>query len=1008
MRSVFSILFLCGVLFASPLQAQPADSRQVLLITSYHQGDNWTDSLVDGMLELLLKRPEINLAIENMDVRRNPGQEHLDYVSQCLLNKYQHQPQDLIIVADDAAFNFILESRDNLFPGTPVVFCGVNNFHPERVQGKPMIVGVNENTSLAATLDLALQLFPATETVYAIATDRTSVGLKNLEEYHLVAPDFSGRLQFKELLNMTTEDAPEVLGSLHGNGVLLDLTGLLTPTGGYLPRHEATQLIVESSHLPLFSLWTTAVGVGALGGVVIDGRYQGLKAAEMALKILDGTPASDLPLVTDSPNVLMVDYKQLQRFSVDLKKLPQGSLLINRPFSFYQEYKQLTWFVIVVVILLFSVILLLLFILFLKQREGKFKRENEERFQMIFRGNNTIMLLVDPETTAVIDANHAACSYYGYRLSELQDLSFSGLSASETEPVVRALKEALHGERKLLVQSHRLKDGKVRDVEVSFSAIKLDRQILLLAIINDVTTRVLAQKEQADNEQKFRALFEHVTDYALILQMRDNELIIVDMNEAACEFHGYTRSELLGQPMSLLDAGILERGTRQEVMDIIKGGTSSFEVEHRRKDGSRFPIEVVICGVEISGESFLFSVERDLTQRKETESQRLDLEKQLRQKYKMEAVGLMAGGIAHNFNNNLAIIIGNLELARIKLAEHIKGLPHLDYAITAAQRAGDLVRQIMAFSRQEVEIRSTVNIVKIVLETVKLLRSTVPSTIDIRMEAPSDDNEMIILASANRIQEALLNLCSNSVHAMDEKGILTIVVEEVTLTENDLPLTGSQQAGTYFLLSVQDTGCGIPEDIRDKIFDPFFTTKEVGQGTGIGLATVQGIVEQHGGLIKIESSLGQGSRFNLYFPKSTQEGRSEIGQEEFLGGGDERILIVDDDETLARTLTMMLATFGYNVTTETDSQKALELISQDLDGYDLVLSDQTMPGMSGLELSHEILKLCPDMPIILCTGYSSKIAGDQAENFGLKAFLMKPIEIPLLLQTVRRILDAKK
>ena len=396
---------------------------------------------------------------------------------------------------------------------------------------------------------------------------------------------------------------------------------------------------------------------------------------------------------------------------------------------------------------------------------------------------------------------------------------------------------------------------------------------------------------------------------------------------------------------------------------------------------------------------------QDITERKQAEKERQELETQLRQKYKMEAVGTMAGGIAHNFNNSLSVILGNLELSQLKNNNPEVSIL-LQNARIGVMRSRDLVSQIMSYSRKGAQSMAPLHLPLIIDETLKLLSSTIPTTVQLHQAISPDSAQATINADASQIQEILLNLYSNAVHAMEEKGRLDITLDVVDLTNKELPHPGQHQPGRYARITIRDTGCGMTAEVQQKIFDPFFTTKEMHEGTGMGLSTVQGIIEQHNGLITVESTVGQGTAFALYFPvidqaQATQPTPVKVD----IPSGAEKILFVDDDEMLAKLGERMLTELGYQVSMMTESPEALKLFAANADYFDLVITDQTMPDLTGKELIQELLKIRPDIPTIICTGYSSQVSEEEAEKLGAKAFVMKPLDLQELAQTVRRVLD---
>jgi PAS domain S-box-containing protein len=381
-----------------------------------------------------------------------------------------------------------------------------------------------------------------------------------------------------------------------------------------------------------------------------------------------------------------------------------------------------------------------------------------------------------------------------------------------------------------------------------------------------------------------------------------------------------------------------------------------------------------------------------------------DAEVELRQKHKMEAVGYMAGGMAHNFNNNLSIILGNVELSLLKLPKDSELVPFLENAKIAIRRSRDLVLKIITYSRKGIQNTTPIRLMTIIDETITLLSSTLPSTINLHKNISPICDSNFVLADASQIQEVLINLCNNAVHAMNEKGHLTISLNLAELSDEEIPAQYDGIPGRYAKLSVQDSGCGMPAGMLDKIFDPFFTTKEEHEGAGMGLATVQGIVAQHGGVIKVNSLPGQGTVFDLYFPVIDKSETEPKSNNEDMPKGTEKILFIDDDEILAALGEALLSEMGYQVTRMTESPGALKLFSANPDYFDMVISDQTMPDLTGMELLQKVKEIRPDMRTILCTGFSSQIDEGQAQQQEIDAFCMKPLDLPELLQTIRRVL----
>lgn len=389
--------------------------------------------------------------------------------------------------------------------------------------------------------------------------------------------------------------------------------------------------------------------------------------------------------------------------------------------------------------------------------------------------------------------------------------------------------------------------------------------------------------------------------------------------------------------------------------------------------------------------------------RKETE-EREQLEKQLRHGQKMEALGLMAGGIAHDFNNILAAMIGFTELTIDHLPEGGSARRNLRHVLDAGLRGRDLVRQMLVFSRRDEQERRPVALTDAIKDAEKLLRASIPSTIETRIDIKS---ESAVLADPVGVQQVLINICNNARDAMLETGgVLQIEVDDVVIEGRDnLPNLGP---GAHVRLRVTDTGSGISPDVIDRIFDPFFTTKGIGHGTGLGLSVVHGIVESYGGAITVESEPGKGSTFSVYLPKASQDGVEDREVEVPLPRGRERVLFVDDEELLVEMAVNMMKDLGYDAVGSTSGSEAFERLSEHPNEFDLLITNQTMPGVTGLQLARDIKTIRDTIPIILTTGFSHLVTPESLKAAGIAAFVMKPLVKKELARTIREVLDAKE
>jgi nitrogen-specific signal transduction histidine kinase/ActR/RegA family two-component response regulator len=396
----------------------------------------------------------------------------------------------------------------------------------------------------------------------------------------------------------------------------------------------------------------------------------------------------------------------------------------------------------------------------------------------------------------------------------------------------------------------------------------------------------------------------------------------------------------------------------------------------------------------------------DITTRKQIEKEREELEDQLRQVQKMESLGTLAGGIAHDFNNILSAISGYTEMTMIILPEESRAKSNLSRVLSASHRAKEMVKQILAFSRKSEKERKPLWLNEAVNEALKLIHSTLPSTIEIHQDIPEMTGPVI--ADKSEIHQLVMNLCANAAHAMREKGgILRIVLQEIDYEAGTMGRSGLV-SGRYQQLTVSDTGHGMGSEILSRIFEPYFTTKKEGQGIGMGLAVVHGIVKSCDGDITVYSQPGKGTTFNIFLPVTEEKEMKTIDDQTGIElRGNERILFVDDEPILAELGRDMLKSLGYKVEMITGSVEALKAFCAAPETFDLVITDQTMPNMTGLQLAAKIKEVKPHIPVILCTGFSETVNEENFKARGIEAFIMKPILRKNIAAVIRRVLDGK-
>lgn len=523
----------------------------------------------------------------------------------------------------------------------------------------------------------------------------------------------------------------------------------------------------------------------------------------------------------------------------------------------------------------------------------------------------------------------------------------------------------------------------------------------VLGIFRDVTERKQAEDALRESEARFRSYIESAP---LAIFVADQQGRLIDFNPAVIDLLGYDAAILKG--MNIVDLHPEE--DREEVLNDLATllEVGHVEIERRMKKSNEQLIWVSLR-VVMTPDRLSFGYCQDISERKQMEEGRARTEAQLRQAQKMESLGTLAGGIAHDFNNILGVIVGYSEMAQAHADDPAQVREDLYEVFKGAYRAKDLVQQILAFSRHGEREKRPVQLGLIVKEALKMLRASLPSTIEIKQHVAS---KAAVMADPTQIHQVLMNLCTNGAHAMREDvGVLQVTLTDVCLGPGPVPSPSELQNGPHVELTVKDTGHGIDPSILDRIFDPFFTTKGQGVGTGLGLSVVHGIVKSHGGAIEVESHPGKGTTFHVFFPAIEAAAELPAGEAVPLPCGRERILVVDDEPALAKATKQMLERLGYQVEFRTNGIEALEAIRHHSTGkpFDLVITDMTMPHMTGLGIARELLRLQPNLPILLCTGFSENMDAEKARRIGIKGFLMKPVVMRELAAMIRTVLQER-
>ncbi|RJP86420.1 MAG: PAS domain S-box protein [Desulfobacteraceae bacterium] len=600
--------------------------------------------------------------------------------------------------------------------------------------------------------------------------------------------------------------------------------------------------------------------------------------------------------------------------------------------------------------------------------------------------------------------NTAMCAILGYSPSELKGKNNREFMDTETAAKVYQTFNKVFATGKAIKEFDWeviQKNGNRCHIDTSVSLVKDSKgqKIGFRGIMRDISDRRQAEEKMREYKNRYQALFDRSLDCVFVHDFKGK---FIDANEAAIHMLGYDRKDLPGVSVKeILDKDQFPLAA-EVLKDLQEHGfqkkLTGFKLKHQ--NGQTVDVETKSSVIYKEGKPYAIQgIARDITEK-------LKMEAQFRQAQKVEAIGTLAGGIAHDFNNILTAILGYTEMARYALPENSPAAAHMNQVYLAGIRARDLVKQILTFSRQADQDLRPIKIQDAVTEALTFLRASIPTTIDIRQDIRPDCGH--VLADSTQIHQIIMNLCTNAYHAMRETGgVLSVSLSQAKVQLEDQTTGIHFPSGVCVQLEVSDTGTGIDRDILGKIFDPYYTTKAKGEGTGMGLAMVHGIVKSYGGDISVDSEVGKGTTFRICFPV-IEKGipfQEHAASDSKVPGGNEHILVVDDEQVVTDITQQTLESLGYQVSAFTCSEKALDAFRAQPGNYDMIISDMTMPRLNGLQLAEQSLAIRPGMPFIICTGFSDLITKEKIHASGIQKVIMKPVFLRDLAFSVRMALD---
>jgi PAS domain S-box-containing protein len=642
-----------------------------------------------------------------------------------------------------------------------------------------------------------------------------------------------------------------------------------------------------------------------------------------------------------------------------------------------------------------------------RQADEKALKEERDRAQQYLDIAGVILLDIHRDQRVRL-INKKGCEILGYREKEVIGLNWfdTFLPADTRKEIKAAFNQVMAGEvecPEYFENAVLTRGGDERIIAWHNTLIKDGKNNILgtLSSGEDITDRKKAEQQLKESEERYRTVADFTYDWEQWVGPEGNFLYV----SPSCErITGYVAQDFLDRPALFYE--IIHPDDQQKVK-------THFIDEHYSPDVGHFEFRILtkagqerwishFC-VPVHGSSGNWLGRRasnqDFTERKQ-------LEKQLLQSQRMEAIGTLAGGIAHDFNNILTPILMGTEMAQLRIPEEHPAQNDLRKVLQATQRAKELVQQILTFSRQGDEEKKPLRVTPLVKQVAQFIRASLPATIEIKLKLNAESD--IVMGDSIQIHQVIMNLCANAAHAMrDGGGLLEINLTNETVRGFDSTRYGNIKPGEFVKITVRDTGHGIDSQTMEKIFDPFFTTKARGEGTGMGLSVVHGIIKNLTGHISVESTPGQGSAFHVFLPGAETRTIEEIEKQEQPPLGTERILFVDDEVAITEIYKNMLEQLGYTMDARNNALDALRDFQKNPDRFDLVITDQTMPKMTGIELAEALLGIRPNLPIILCTGFSEQISPDTIQKTGIQAFMWKPIGRLELARTIRKLLDQR-
>ena len=977
-----------------------ASTTQILVLHSYSHEYPWTKGQHEGFVQILAADRKIHTIVstEHLDTKRRAYDEaYARELVRHLRLKYKDYKPASIYVTDDNALLFARDHLSGLFPRTPIFFSGVNDYEVLTTLNSSIFTGVFEHKEVAPNLEWLLNMDEdANDLIFIGDGSNTYQAIEREARKDLI----SYRLRATFIAEKRLDRALSLMQDLPGKYLFLTTLGGMTDSNDkVLPLRDIMKNLILSGRI-VISMEDAYILEGVLGGYVTSGEKQGMSAARLLLAYLHGKPIIDLQPILKSPNTLIFDDRMLQKYNINLpENLRSQATFLNPRLGIYERYRSfILCSLIGLAVLLFLVVSMSLLFMSKKNSEIEFERK---QYLSIFDSIDEIIYITDPYTYEIIYVNEAIKKAFNQELvGGLCYQEFQGLDSPchfcTNEIILKQKPQPYRWEYHNPVIN--------RNLDIVDRIIKWpDGRDVRFELAIDITERKLAEKALLISEERLKLALDSVTDAVWDWRVDTGEVYFSSRWYTMLGYEPYELPQVFETWRKLLHPDDLP-GSEAVIFQHLESALP-FELEFRMRTKDNQWRWILArgktVGMDDQGKAVrMLGTHVDITERKK-------MDERIQQTQKMESIGSLAGGIAHDFNNILFPIIGMSELLLEDLPPGSVERENAEEIFKAGKRGSDLVKQILAFSRQSEHKMMPTRIQNVLNEVIKLSRSTIPAYIEI--EKDIQQNCGMVLADPSQIHQIGMNIITNAYHAVEDTGgKISIKLKQAVKEAIGSPGIHLSQ-NPYAVLSISDTGHGMSKELIGKIFDPYFTTKEQGKGTGLGLAVVYGIIKEHGGDIKVYSEIGRGSRFEIFLPLMKQlncnGSKPEVGEYQ---GGIERILIVDDEAPVAKLEKKMLERLGYKVTMRLHSVEALEAFRANPASFDLVITDMSMPNIPGDHLAQKIKSIRSNVPIIICTGFSERIREENIKQMGINGLLMKPIVKSDLAKIVRKVLDETK